>query len=115
MPRTSKKPRYPRAFETFREPTDYAVGNLTSDKPTVGNQTVNVQRFQITIERIEETPEVYHERLQKMFWESSNTHDWSPLQEENARLCPGFPRLTNPGRDAPRRRREDPGIGRKPK
>ena len=73
-------------IETFRKIGSYDRHNLTIDEPWAFNGGVGVQRYRITIELIEEDTEVYRERLQKLWDENDNHHNWGPIRGEAKRL-----------------------------
>lgn len=69
------------AFVTFRKIGSYEVFNLTENKPSCFNNQVNIRKYKITIEPIEEPVEVLQERLQKLWDECDNMHHWRPLKD----------------------------------
>ena len=79
--RAPEGPRYPRVFETFQAPTEWTIAErLMSDAPRVGNGDVQIRRYEITIRRIEEAPEVLLARLQRLWHESErNSHNWDAM------------------------------------
>lgn len=78
----SKKNKAPSVIvaETFRQIGEWELGRLTQSHPSVFNGQVSVERYRITVERIEERPAVIHERLQRLWEESNNHHEWHPLK-----------------------------------
>jgi hypothetical protein len=67
-------------IETFLKPF-YDVDRLARhDTPSCFNQTVAIQKYRVTVERIEEPVEVYHERLKKLWHESDNHHNGDALK-----------------------------------
>ena len=69
----------PIVFETFREISLYEVRNLTKNEPTSINGRVNVRKYKVTIELIDEPNKVIAERIQKLWDECNNHHHWQPL------------------------------------
>ena len=80
------KPEYPMSIETFRHVGDYELSNLCKSEPSCFNSYVGVEKFRITIEKIEESTEVYAARLQKLWDECDNHHDWMPLKNKAKQL-----------------------------
>lgn len=76
-------PKYPKIIETFRAIGDYELSGYTynSKSPSCFNGNVNIHKYKITIEIVEEPIEVYQERLEKLWVESDNHHHYRPLQE----------------------------------
>lgn len=69
-----------RVFETFRAIGAYEMGNLRQEDPSCFNGNVQVKRYRVTIEEIEEPDDVIAARIQKLWDECKNHHHWSPLQ-----------------------------------
>ena len=67
-------------FTTFRPFGYYEQSNLTQDTPSCFNGMCRVVLYKITVERIEEPKEVIHARIQKLWDESNNHHDYEALQ-----------------------------------
>lgn len=74
-----------RIIETFREVSNYTVGNLQDKEPSCFNGCVSVEKYRITIERIDEDREVICARLEKLWRESDNHHDLQPLRAKAAK------------------------------
>lgn len=70
------------SFETFKRFGQYEIGIAKRVEPSCFNGEVSVTKYRITIEEIEESIEAYTERLQKLWEESDNHHDWQPLKYE---------------------------------
>lgn len=77
---------YPLVFETFREIGAYDVGTLTRDKPSAFNGMVSVVKYRVTVERIEEPVEVIRARIQRLWDECDNHHQWAPLRAAAAQV-----------------------------
>ena len=73
-------PKYPIVFETFRELSSYAIGNITEDKPTCFNGFVNVRKYKVTIELVEEPVETIQNRIKELWAKCDNHHNWQPLK-----------------------------------
>lgn len=68
------------SFETFRKIGSYELSSLTNREPSCFNRDVSFKKWKVTIEPVEEPIEVYHGRLQKLWDECDNHHNWQPLQ-----------------------------------
>lgn len=79
--------KYPKVVETFRHVGDYELDGFRQDEPSCFNGFVEVERYRVTFEKIEEPKEVLAERLQKLWEESDNSHNMSPLQNKAVALC----------------------------
>ena len=73
-------------FETFREISDYAIRLMIDEAPSCLNGKVNVKKYKVTIEEIEEPKEVIAERLQKLWDQCTNWHHRQPLRDEAAKI-----------------------------
>lgn len=67
-------------IETFRNPSDYAMRQLTQDKPDCFNGAVSVNRYLVTVEEIAEPDEVIIARIQKLWAECDNFHHVGALR-----------------------------------
>lgn len=88
MPKKKPKPPEPkvREFETFHSLDSLDLDRLRVPEPTVFNCWVRVERYKVTIERIEEPKEVLAQRLADLYKKTDNHHHWLPLRQEAARL-----------------------------
>jgi hypothetical protein len=75
----------PIVLETFQELGSYDLSRLEQSYPSVGNGNVRVRRYRVTVERIDESVDVIHARLLKLWHASDNHHEWSPLRAEAAK------------------------------
>lgn len=82
-------------IETFRNPEGYWLNQLINKEPSCFNGSVNVEKYEITIVKIEEPKEVYKERLQKLWDECDNHHHWAPLKIKAKQL--GVELVSNAG------------------
>lgn len=73
-------------IETFKEIKGYWLNQLKKESPSCINSMVEVEKYKVTIEKIEEPKEVYQKRLQKLWDECDNHHHWRPLQATAKRL-----------------------------
>ena len=68
-------PQFPLQFETFRLFDRYQQRALTRDEPSVFNGVVEVKRYRVTVEEIQEPEEVICARLQRLWDENENFHN----------------------------------------
>lgn len=73
-------------FETFRTIGRYEQSNLTRTEPSCFNQSVEIKKYRVTVEEIDEPKEVLEARLRKLWSETKNHHDWQPLQNAAEKL-----------------------------
>lgn len=78
----SVEPIYPKCVETFRAIGDYEFNgySFNNKEPSCFNGAVNIKKYKITIEIVDEPLEIYNERLEKLWVESDNYHHYRPLQ-----------------------------------
>ena len=79
------------SIETFRKIGSYEMSNLKSNEATCFNGNVNVRKYKVTIELVEEPNDVIIERLQKLWDECDNYHHWTPLRIEAKKYNYEFP------------------------
>lgn len=74
----AQKSEFPKVLETFFKPSfwRHEEGN-----PSVFNGIVNIVKYRITVEIIEEPTEIIHARLEDLWRKSDNYHHHGPLQE----------------------------------
>lgn len=70
-----EKPKYPKVIETFNS----YISVHESKEPSCFNGIVNVRKYRVTVELVDEPNEVIIERIQKLWWGSRNHHDYQPL------------------------------------
>jgi len=75
-------PEYPKVIEQFNKPSNIYERNT----PGAFNGMVEVVKYKITIEIVQEEKEVYRQRLQKLWEECDNYHSYHPLESEARRL-----------------------------
>ena len=66
-------------FETFREIGSFELRQLTQENPSCFNGMVRVEKYRVTVEKVEEPVEVIRARLQKLWDECENHHHREPL------------------------------------
>ena len=69
-------------FETYNEISEYTKINLISNEPTCFNGMVRVRRYKVSVELIDEDEDIIRARIQKLWDECSNTHNWDGLKSE---------------------------------
>ena len=72
-------------FETFKTIGSYQQHNLEMKEPSCFNGTVEVRKYKVTVELVEETDEVIRERIQLMWDKIDNHHHRTPLRREAAK------------------------------
>ncbi len=71
---------YPKVIETFRPVGDWELTNMKSSGPSTFNGIVQFRKYRVTVELIDEPVEVLQERLEKLWLECDNHHQWTPIQ-----------------------------------
>lgn len=77
---TAPESDFPKVVETFQKPGYWMWRNLENTSPSAFNGEVNVRKYRVTYEEIEEPVEVYRERIIKLWRECDNHHMWGPLE-----------------------------------
>ena len=72
-------------FETFKAVDSFQVANLERKEPSCFNGIVEVRKYKVTVELVEETDEVIRERIQLMWDKLDNHHHINPLRREAAK------------------------------
>jgi hypothetical protein len=72
-------------FDTFGNPEDQ-IQRLLIEAPTALNGLVRVERYRITVERIEEPEEVIKERLQELLAQKGHIDKNKQVRETASRL-----------------------------
>lgn len=67
-------------YITFCKPAPYNL--IIQEGPSCFNGRARVEKYKITVEKVEEPIEVIHERLQFLWDYSDNYHDSEPLKEK---------------------------------
>lgn len=68
------------SFETFRKFDGYFVNMCTQEEPSCFNGMLEVRKYKITIEPVEEPVGVIAERIQKLWDFCDNSHHWQLLE-----------------------------------
>lgn len=80
-PGAYKPPPYPRVVETFREIQLYLLDEWRREnEPSCFNCKVNVRKYRITIEEIDEPNDVIAARIKKLWRECDNMHHAQPIK-----------------------------------
>ena len=82
------KDEYPKVIETFRPIGDWELTGMKSSGPSAFNGMVQFRKYRITVEEINEPIEILQERLENLWLECDNHHQWMPL--ENAARSIGY-------------------------
>lgn len=67
-------------IETFRQLGNYELDHMTISEPSCFNGKVSVRRYRVTVEEIIEDDSVIAERIQTLWDNSKNHHEWDPLR-----------------------------------
>lgn len=68
-----------KTFETFRDIGAFELQQLTQREPSCFNGMVRVEKYRVTVEKVQEPVEAIRSRLQKMWEECDNHHHREPL------------------------------------
>jgi hypothetical protein len=68
-------------FETFLPLSGYARNNMTVSEPSSFNGNCRFRKYRVTVEEIEEPKEVLAARLQKLWDECKNSHQWDCISD----------------------------------
>ncbi len=74
------------SIETFRDIRGWELNNLVQEKPDCFNMKVSIEKFKVTVKKVDEPIEILTERLQKLWEESDNYHHYHPLMKTTKRL-----------------------------
>ena len=78
-----KAPEYPRIFDLFDDPSeDIRRDASVFDGPSCFNGRVRLQRYRVTVESIDESKDVYAERLRILWRGTDNYNDRDCLKRE---------------------------------
>ena len=72
-------------FETFRKIGEYEKRNMLSKEASCFNGIVNVRKYKVTIEVVDEPVEDIQARIQYMWDNIDNHHHREPLRREAAK------------------------------
>lgn len=88
------------SVETYRDVRGYWLNDIALlSKPSCFNGMVNVRRFKVTVELIDEPKEVIAERLEALWRSSDNCHDRDPLKAAAEGIGYDFTGKFGEGRD----------------
>jgi len=73
-------------FETIGRPTQHQIEGLMRSGATVLNRQVRVERYRVTIERIEEPKEVIKQRLEDLLGQRLHMDNRAAVRAEAKRL-----------------------------
>lgn len=79
MGRHTKLPEPVSCIETFRDPRGWTIQNMEQKEPSCFNGCASVYRWRVTVEKIVEPVEVIQDRLENLYRESGNYHDYDAL------------------------------------
>lgn len=73
-------PEYPKIIETFYPVGNWEFRNWQVAAPSTMNGWVRFKKYKITVEEVFEPVEILQERLETLWVENDNSHNWGPLQ-----------------------------------
>ena len=76
-------------FETFKELSYFSQMNMAEEKPYCWNGVAYIRKYRVTVELVEEPVEVLRERVQKLWDECDNFHNWDTIQKHANELGMG--------------------------
>lgn len=68
------------SIETFRDPRGYWLRQIEQKEPSSFNGDVQVRKYRVTVELIDEPDDVIRARIQTLWDECENHHHWQPLK-----------------------------------
>lgn len=74
---------WPQVIECIGEPH---IDQKPSEEASCWNGIVRVERFRITVEKLDEPLEVIHERLRRLWRSTTNYHHHTPVRAEAKRF-----------------------------
>jgi hypothetical protein len=84
-PTAPPPPAFPRVYEGLGEPCLWGLNHWAGNNPSAFNGIVQVEKFRVTVDRVEEPVEVIRERIAKLWAECENHHHWAPLHAKAAK------------------------------
>lgn len=85
MAKTKKNPYTPEVLETYRPP-HHDIARLKADEPACFNGMVQVQRYRVTVELIEEPLDVLEDRLRGLLAKATRDNSKRDILAEAKRL-----------------------------
>jgi len=79
-------PQFPMVVETFNRIGDWELNRLQFKEASCFNGITNFRRYRITVELIDEPIEILGERLEKLWVECDNHHNYQPLRAAAASI-----------------------------
>lgn len=73
-------------IEVFGKPSEYILTSMGKAEPNVWNSVVNVKRYRVTVEEIEEPQEVLKERLLALLNQRGHISHRQCIRDEAKRL-----------------------------
>lgn len=65
---------------TFRDVEGYNMNSFKQESPSCFNGMVRVEKYKITVEKIDEPIEVIQDRIISLWKKSNNHHDYYPIK-----------------------------------
>ena len=74
------------SVETFRDPRGWTLTSLVASEPAAFNGIVQVEKWRIIAEKIDEPREIIFARLETLWRQSDNYHHYDPLARKAEEL-----------------------------
>lgn len=69
-------------IETYRDPRGFWLNEVLQKEPSAFNSQVRVRKYRVTVELIDEPDDVIRDRIQKLWNECTNHHQWPSLRAQ---------------------------------
>lgn len=73
-------------IETFRNPDGYWLNQIKQDEVSSFNGRIEIEKYRVTVEKIEEPIEVLQQRIQYLWDVCNNHHDAKAIRERAKKL-----------------------------
>lgn len=73
-------------IETFRNPDGYWLTQIKQDEVSSFNGRIEIEKYRVTVEKIEEPIEVLQQRIQYLWDVCDNHHHVKPIRERAKKL-----------------------------
>lgn len=73
-------------IETFRNPDGYWLNQIKQDEVSSFNGIIDIEKYRVTVEKIEEPIEVLQQRIQYLWDVCDNHHHVKPIRERAKEL-----------------------------
>ena len=73
-------------IETFRNPEGYWLNQIKQDEVSSFNGIIEIEKYKVTIEKIEEPIEILQQRIQYLWDNFDNYHHFEPIKKMAEKL-----------------------------